>query len=377
MKLFVKTLLLCFCAVVLINSCDKGPQGGINGSTGLVLTFDKNVIRSDGNDCVTFRVYNNGVDITNNPAAEVYLVVKGKVPQIVSSGKFSTATEGAYSFQAAYQALLSEEIVINAIDDQIPASVADPEPSNTNFVKRAFFNQHTGTGCGNCPLMTRFLRNLMAVEGAEDKIVLAAVRNYSGEIGFANIPNPAASWPYLQIDYSESFQYDTPVERAMSRVNEITSAPAKVGISANPVYNQAKNRVVINVQVKAAETGEYHLGLWAMQDNYYKTQEDYHNIIGSDESYHNHNNCVRVADSKYMNSHIGYPLGVIEAGSTVTRSFVVNFDTAWWLASEGSVEDMHFAAFVTSPKNSKRGVYYVVENAIDFPYNYPAAFEYR
>ena len=51
----------------------------------------------------------------------------------------------------------------------------------------------------------------------------------------------------------------------------------------------------------------------------------------------------------------------------------------WWVGLKGGVDlsKLHFAAFVTTPVNSSRGVTYQVVNAIDFPYNQPAPFDYK
>ena len=53
----------------------------------------------------------------------------------------------------------------------------------------------------------------------------------------------------------------------------------------------------------------------------------------------------------------------------------------WWEGyGDGKVhlEDLHFAAFVTTPSYDKEGALrYTVVNAIDFPYNTPAPFDYK
>jgi hypothetical protein len=83
-----------------------------------------------------------------------------------------------------------------------------------------------------------------------------------------------------------------------------------------------------------------------------------------------------------MGAHVGFPLGTIEAGKTADWIFVVNVKLTgdditygWWeeFGSKVNLDDLHFAAFVTS----RSGARYVVENAIDFKYNETRAFEYK
>ena len=72
--------------------------------------------------------------------------------------------------------------------------------------------------------------------------------------------------------------------------------------------------------MKAAVSGEYNVGLWLLQDGYYRKHTVDNGRLGLLEgtwgdSYNFHDNSVRVAESKYLGSHIGYPLGRIETES--------------------------------------------------------------
>ena len=155
--------------------------------------------------------------------------------------------------------------------------------------------------------------------------------------------------------------------------------------------------------VKAAEADEYNVGLWLMQDNVYVPQSfmDEANANALDGTwkpgsplnnpYSYHNNAIRVAESRYLGAHVGYPLGMLQAGQTAEWIFLVNVnlgegidknddgkidhnDGSWWAGwKKVNLDDLHFAAFVTNHK----GNVYTVVNAIDFPYNGSVAFEYK
>lgn len=386
----IKTIMAFLSAAVIMSSCgeDVVEVGGMGVKMdGVVLTFDKSVIQADGSDAVSFKVYYQGSDVTGQ--ATVFKVDGSKYEQ--TGSVFSTDQVGNYSFQAAYKAGKSDFVAINAISREIPSAAKDNEPSNTSFVRRTFFNQHTGADCPNCPFMTYLIKRTLTDE-VKDKVVLASVRNYAGEVDFANVPNPVSSWPYLHIDYDTTYPYNGTVDGLQSKIDEWTSAPAKVGISANPMYYE-DGQIIVKVSVKAAETDEYNVGLWLMQDNIYIKQQvasdRLHLLDGTwGDEYHYHNNCVRIAESRYLGSHVGYPLGKIEAGKTAEWIFLINAnigqkdlngdgrcdvgDSWWYTKGKINLDDLHFAAFVTTHK----GTVYKVANVIDFKYNETKPFDY-
>jgi len=379
MKRVINSFLALVFGVSCLVGCEsESPTGGTSGSDfeEFGIVFDKNVIMADGRDAVNFKVYYKGEDVTSS--ALLYRVTGGVVDEKLQSMSFATSTPGSYSFWASYDAQnkTSKTVTINATELEIP--VALTECDGTQYKRRTFFHQHTGADCQFCPYMAKLLREVINDE-IKDKVVLAGIRNYnSSEAGFASIPNPAGSWPYLQIDYEMSRDYETPVESMRALVNDITASPAVAGISANPVYYPDSKKIVCRVAVKAAVAGEYNVGLWLMQDNYYATQQ-FRDPTKFDDSYHYHNNCVRVAESKYLGAHVGFPLGYMPAGETREWVFLIDVKDDWWTDAYAPVKlsDLHLAAFVTAPYvDGKDGkVYYKIVNVIDFPYNQPKAFD--
>lgn len=388
MKFITKTASLLALAAAMLISCEKDPA---DNSTGvgvkvpdLAVAFNKNVIRNNG-ETATLTAYYKGENVTDKASFFQY-VPGNNIPQQMNSNVFSSNEVGEYNFQVAYLTSKSPMVSINVVDQEIPQALKDDQASNTSFVHRTFLNQHTGSACGYCPGMTKLLKETL-VGDVEDKAVLAALRNYSGgEAGFANVPNPTTRWPFLHIDYADNYDFsEGTAEGLAAMIKQRVSSPAMVGISANPVYYPDAKKIIVRVTVKAAVKGEYNVGLWLMQDNWYKTQSDYLGIItgGPKDPYHYHNNGVRIADSNYLGSHVGYPLGVLDAGKSGEWVFVFDLKSAiensknkggWWESfSEESLDDLHFAAFVTTHEGPK----YTVVNAIDFKYNEPAPFDYK
>lgn len=370
MKGMIRIASLLLASAVMLVSCEK-KEGDVDMNEKLFVTSDRNVIQSDGTDGAVLTAVIGGKDVTS----ETVFYLKKDMSQI-SGNVFKAESAGEYEIIAMYGTFYTEEpIVVTAIDMEIPSVAEDAEPGNTSFVHRAFLNQFTGTACGYCPGMVRALRAAFEDEETKEKTVLAAIHSFAaGDPAYITACPKAAGYPYLQIDMATSFSYDQDpyAESGLLKriVEERTSSPAKVGISSNPVLKD--DVLAVTVEVKAAYDGEYNLGVWFMQDNVYGQQTDKLGIVAGDNSFNYHHNCVRVCDSRYLNSYVGYPLGNIKAGETASRTFVFTIDrTAWKLKN---MDDIHFAAFVTS--TTADGKYYEVVNAVDCPYDEPVPYEY-
>ena len=384
MKWIFKTASLLSMVAAMLISCnpvDK-EQADYNVKVDdLGVAFDKNVIRNDG-ETVTLKAFYKGEDVSDKATFFQYMPGQ-QLPVQMTSRTFSATEVGQYTFQVSYLTSISNQVTVTVVDNEIPERLAD-ESADKAFVHRAFLNQHTGAKCGYCPGMTKLLHETL-VGDVKDKVVLSALRTYGGgEAGFASVPNPTSGYPFLHIDYEDSYAYNKPASGLQAIINERTASDALVGISANPVYYENDKQIIVRVTVKAAVKGEYNVGLWLMQDNYYSVQKDDLGIKNTDKThdYDKHNNGVRIAESKYLGAHIGFPLGQLEKGECSDWVFMFDIKAAtenpktkggWWESFKPEkLNDLHFAAFVTT--HDERGKYTVV-NAIDFPYNQPTPFE--
>lgn len=363
--------LLLMPAVMLI-SCNGDEGDGTDMNAGFYVSADKNVIQNNNEDAAVLQAQLDGKDVTS---ATTFYLLSGKDMTPISGHIFTTADLGEHQIVGSYGTFntMKEPTVITAINVAVPSVAADPDAANTSFVHRAFLNQYTGTGCGYCPGMIRALRAAFEDEETADMAVLAAVHSYgAGDPAYIASPR-ASSYPFLHIDMVSSFSYDQdPYGKSgvlKSIMSERTSSPAKVGISANPFYKD--DLLVVTVEVKAAVSGEYNLGVWFLQDNVYGQQTDNLGIVVTDKSYEYHHNCVRVADSRHLNTYAGHPLGKLEAGKTVQKTFVLNIKKDAWKLKD--MNNIHFAAFVTE----RNGNVYEVVNVVDCPYNEPTPYQYR
>lgn len=366
MRSILKFTSLLLASAVMFLSCEKtGDDTSLDA--GFQIASDKNVIQSNGTDFVTFTATLDGKDVT----AETTFYLKETMTPL-DGNKLTADKDGVYNVIGSYGTFYTKDpISVTAINIAVPEAAADPDASKTSFVHRAFLNQYTGTGCGYCPGMIRALRAAFEDEETENMAVHAAIHSYgTGDPAYISGPR-AQGYPYMEIDMAVSFSYDLDPDGKLGvlkqAISERVSAPAKVGISANPVLNE--DLLVVTVEVKAAEDGEYNLGVWFMQDNVYGQQSDYLGI--ADNSYNYHENCVRKADSRHGSTYAGYPLGEIKAGKTVKRTFVLNIEKEDWKLKDMS--DLHFAAFVTG----KVGKFYQVLNVVDCEISEPTPYEYK
>jgi hypothetical protein len=290
-------------------------------------------------------------------------------------GKFTATKPGEYKFYADYGALSTYRkndsdcyFVIKAINVAVPETPADSQPQSTSFVHRAFLTQYTGTGCGFCPLMIKVLREVASADLIPQKAVHAAVHSYqAGDPAFISAPK-VGNYPFLTVDLVQGFNADQGADLLKTLINDHTKDAAKAGISVSPKYYKKENLLVAKVAVKAAAAGEFNVGAWLLEDEIYGQQSDYNNI--GDESYNTHENCVRIADSRYSSTWFGHHLGTLESGDVAEKTFVMNINPSW------KVENLHLAVFASHGVASGSTVSYQVCNAVDVPIDAPTPFEY-
>ena len=365
MKNIFKIASLLAAAVVLF-ACEK-----VEADAELRLVSDKDVIQANGEDAATFKVMYGNKDVT--ASATIYTDTHEEA-QLVDF-KFATTSTGDYRFYADYGALSTYDkndadcfYVVKAINVAVPETVEDPEPQNTSFVHRAFLTQYTGTECPNCPRMIKVLRDVAAAGFIPEKAVHTAVHSYSSSDP-AYISNPRAQYyPYLTIDHVQGFNAENGLETLKTLINQHTADAAKAGISVSPKYYKDQNTLVVKVAVKAAAEGIFNVGAWLLEDDVFGQQSDNSGL--ADESYSVHENCVRVADSKYFGTWFGYLLGDLTAGQVAEKTFVMKVKPDW------KVENLHLAVFASHGVNEGKAIAYTVCNAVDVPIDAPTPFEY-
>lgn len=367
MKNIFKIASLLAAAVVLF-SCEKVETEG----NGLQLVSDKDVIQADGKDAATLKVMYNGKDVT----AEAVIYDSEDNELNLPDGKFTATEVGEYKFYADYGTMSTFNkgaddnglYVVKAINVPVPTVVEDPQPASTSFVHRALLTQYTGTACPNCPRMIKVLRDVASAGFIPDKAVHAAVHSYTNaDPAYISAPR-TQYYPYLTIDHVQGFSTENGLETLKTLINEHTAEAAKSGISVSPAYYSEEGCLVVKVAVKAAVDGIFNVGAWLLEDGIYGAQSDYDNV--GDDSYDTHENCVRIADSKYKGTWFGHELGDLSKGEVAEKTFVMNLKKNW------EVENLHLAVFVSYGEQNGSRMEYTVCNAVDVPIDAPTPFEY-
>ena len=368
-------------AAVMLISCGGEKNDPIK-TEGIILTVDKDVIKCDGNDIATFTVKSAEGEVIKS-GVTFYDANDNELD--IKDFKFTADKAGEYTFWASYMTAISSQVTIRAINASAPGIVADPKPNSTSFVRRVFINQFTGTGCGFCPSMVYIMKTAFKENKLEGKYVLAACHAYnSNDPAYISSPNAGnfggTGYPYLAFDMAVGYGDYTSSAKFTQVFNARYNAEeAKAGISANPTFVQGvlpnavgglDDCLLVRVQVKAAEAGNYTVGAWLMEDDIYGKQTDGQGIknLDPEHDYDTHDNCVRVADSRNGSSWIGHSLGRIEAGKTAEKTFLLKVNKAWKL------ENMHIAIFVAAGDENGK---YSVNNVIDCPVDAPTPFEYK
>lgn len=309
--------------------------GGLTGeddsttpvSGNLTISLSASVIQADGEDASVINVMLDGTTVTEG--VTIYDASTNK-PLDLPDMVFTTTVSGTYSFWAAYGTEHSSTVTLRAIDFSVPVLPEDPEPDNLSFTRKCLVTQFTGTGCGYCPFMVLLLRDLMEDEEYSSRFVLAAAHTYSSSdpaylssrldqaMGVNSYPNLVIDMKYSYGNYNSYSGLTATLDQAYSECGPGTGIAVSTGLEGNTA--------VIRVSVKAAETGEYRIGAWLLEDGIYGRQSNY----GAEGDFDTHDNCIRVADSKVSASDFsGHSLGTLEKGTEAEYVFVIDIEDGW------------------------------------------------
>ncbi|MBR5300874.1 MAG: Omp28-related outer membrane protein [Bacteroidales bacterium] len=314
----------------------------------------------------------------------------------IQNFQFKASKAGDYAIVASYGTYISEKITIKAIDIEIPATPADPQPTSVSFKTRVLLTEFTTVGCTYCPNMKLVLHELMADEEMAEKLVFTAC--HSGIIDPTADPAyiktkldefcQSTGFPSVNFDfYYTEGNYTKPLSQFKSYVEQFHSSKEEVaaGIAVNSQV--VDNKLIFKATVKAAETAEYRIGACLLEDGIYAVQKG-----GMAESWMNtHDDVMRYIDSKYGNNlYYGHQLGKIEKGKTTDYLFDWDLDTIWSEGDRASqlyaktgwspfvMENLHLVVFVSTKATDQKGNdYYYINNVIDCPINGKTPFEYR
>lgn len=315
--------LVCICLSGLLWIACSGNADDVEQQE-LVLNVDKNSLKADGKESVTFTVQQAGVDVTSDAA--IRCVTNGKT---LSGTTFSTVEPGKYIFEASCAGQVSGQLTVTANKVSINTS---------KFVRRICAMEFTGTWCAMCPAgLTRltYLINssyegiiyMMAfhVNGSSsDPMVIAQSSVLSNKFGLS-------AYPSCVVDMRGKMGLSENYSVLRSVFNEsLDNYPAHCGVAIQSQYN---GQAAVTVKVTSEKDSEYRLILYAVEDGLKYQQND-----GGIYRDYTHNHVVRKLLSATVD---GDKLGQIAAGEEISRDYTVIMDEGW------NTENLSFYALVT------------------------------
>lgn len=371
------TFLAAGLALLSIPSCtltkdEVSDEGGGLSSKELSIEADTYVITADGISAAYITVKNGGEVVTEGVK---FYDANNKPTDLIEDMVFTTTTPGVYTFWASYKTLHTDKITIKAISAQIPSLPGDPAPSSSSFQKRVLITQYTGTGCGWCPIMISVLRAFNADPEYKDKGVITALHSYNDDDPMyiptsLNSAMNISAYPAVNFNLIKSssmnVKYQDPAAELQlcfqPAFDKQYKKQAKAGISVASLIDG--NQLVLNIETKAAVSGEYKVAAWLMEDNIKAPQAN--NGISSEEGFNTHHNAIRaIAGQASLTDFYGYGTK-LEKGGKYRHLYIFDLDETW------KREDLHFAVLVSYRESTG----YEVTNVINcipgetYPYEY-------
>lgn len=283
--------------VGLLASCEgQAPDSGNDGNEPLqgkiTLLADKTLIRADGSDQATLQVLltdSSGMILDVTDKAEIYM---GDSSEPLTTTLFTASSAGTFSFYALYGMEISNDLEVKAVSG-VADLPTDSDKASTNFNHKLLLVQHTGSACPNCPGVMNNLKRLAEDSAYADKYLHVASHSYNEDDNayssaasiLASFVEPVA-YPWVTFNLLKSTKYLGDVESMKDCIDLFHEESARVGICASA--SEADGYFYANVGVKAAQAGNYRVGVWVLEDNIYCTQS------GATASWqHIHSNALR------------------------------------------------------------------------------------
>lgn len=258
---------------------------------------------------------------------------------------------------------------------------------STEFNHRILLVDHTGKGCGYCPIMTDRLYALAnysnpdydftsyyhevqchggAYATSGDPAYSSAaytVDAYYRNIGFiSGYPSLVVNFRGTKVERGSSDKVF--VETNMNNTFKTYHKPLGADAGIYVTNSVSSKNVDIDIEVTAAVSNEYKVTAWVLENNIYSPNQS----GASTERHRTYHHCLRAIAGAYSSSDIsGDALGTIDAGKSASKSFSVPLDSSW---VTGNLEVL---VIVSAPNSS--GNYEVVNTAL-CPINGTQDYEY-
>lgn len=253
----------------------------------------------------------------------------------------------------------------------------DPYPSATDFSRKMLFMDHTGTRCGNCPLMTLALRSI-ADDPAYSAYTLAVLHSYQGDpMGTAlvreisGIYAAGQGFPFVNVNFKPAGvgaqeNYLKIADNLRTLIDNERTDVIPSGVASVAKLNDDRT-IDLTLAVKAAQDGEYRVGAFLLEDGITAAQTNYYEEQTGDVDFNTHNNVVRTLVGRDGNGGFtGIDLGTVMTGETAATHQSISLASGW------KAEKCRLLIYVTQ----RIGDRYVCVNSAYAPIDGMSAFAY-
>lgn len=252
----------------------------------------------------------------------------------------------------------------------------DPYPSATDFSQKMLILDHTGTDCGNCPLMSMAFEELEKDPAYSSTYTLAALHSYEGDpMGNALIreisaPYVANGWPTATVNFRPEGvgayeRYQMTADRLRTMISNDLENLTPSGLASISTLDD--NKLNLTLSMKAGETGRYRIGAFVVEDGIRSRQTNYYPEVTGDRDLDTHNNVVRTVVGKDRDGgYTGIELGYVRKGEVSYTTQELDFGSGW------KAENCYLVLYVTEQIGDR----YVCVNSTYAPIIGETSFEY-
>lgn len=309
---------------------------------------------------IKFTVLMDGVDVTAGEGLAIYDA--SNYDQV--SNPFIPTEIRDYDFYAMYGPLVTEEHALVTVQPVMSDLPEDPQPESTKFNHRILLIDHTASGCTYCPNMMDALKELSKTvyhdrynEVTAHYGGLAARDNAKSDAAAIVAGNIAASIPgFPSLTFNLRYPRNASANASVikSHIDNLWNAEgAEAGIAA--VTTVGDQKVIVDIEVKAAVEQEYRVAAWLLEDNIYSKQ------TGAKQEWHNYAmNAIRdITGYNGANDLSGDSLGVIKVGETAVKRLELDVLSTDWV-----IDNMKVLVIVTAASEDYNGKFEVVNTAV-------------
>lgn len=232
---------------------------------------------------------------------------------------------GDYALYAKYNGESSNLVSISVFDASAPDFPADSQPESFDFKHRMLLIDHTGTGCGYCPLMMISLKEIEEDAAYNDYFNLAVSHSFNSSDAassttsfmlsqyYQSILRVLTGYPTLTYNYQYGESAGSNINYIKSNFNKLKQEKASVAVAATTRLDG--NKLVISTSLKSKEAELYKFNILLLEDNIYSKQNN-----ASENWMNYHNNAIRDSYTDFVYTDItGTEWGYVGAESTTHK----------------------------------------------------------